>query len=108
MVYSTADAVLPVLSALRALPVANPVTTGAVEMAASAAVSVGFHRGYPEFRGPAMVHPLVGDVISLGLVVTGNPLAAVTVHATMNTVAVLQGAEGTVQLPPHYEERSVA
>jgi hypothetical protein len=52
-----------------------------------------------------MVHALVGDIISLGYVVTGNPLAAIIAHATMHVAAVLQGAEGTVQLPPHYGRR---
>jgi hypothetical protein len=110
LVYGTADAlllnVLPVLAMRRALPNANGLTAGAAGMTASAAVTAAYHLGYPEFRGPRMVHALIGDVISAGYAATGNPLAAVAAHATMHAAAVLQGAEGTVQLPPHYGDHA--
>jgi hypothetical protein len=40
--------------------------------------------------------------MSLGMVVTGNPIAAVGSHVVMHTAAVLYGPATTAQLPPHY------
>lgn len=106
VVYGVADAlllnVLPVLATRRALPESDAIRTGLAGMAASLAVTAAYHLGYPEFRGSALIGPLIGDVISAGYAASGNPLAAIIAHVSMHLAAVLQGAEGTIQLPPHY------
>jgi hypothetical protein len=40
--------------------------------------------------------------MSLSMLVTGNPIAAVGSHVAMHTAAVLHGPATTIQLPPHY------
>jgi len=66
-------------------------------------VTATYHLGYPEFRGPAVIQPLIGNVLlTLGFLLTGSPLAAIIGHVIMHAAAVLHGMETTVQLPPHY------
>ena len=70
---------------------------------ASLAVTAAYHLGYPEFRGPQILGPLIGNGILTGAyLVTGSPLAAVLPHLAMHVAAVLHGMESTMQLPPHY------
>ena len=72
-------------------------------MLASSYVTAAYHLGYPEFRGSAVVMPILGnDIMSLGTILTGNPLTAVLSHGAMHMAAVLHGMEATIQLPPHY------
>ena len=74
-----------------------------VGLLASAYVTTAYHVGYPEFRGSEIVMPILGnDIMTLGYIVTRNPLTAVVSHAAMHVAAVLHGMEATVQLPPHY------
>ena len=40
--------------------------------------------------------------MTLGYLVTNNPLAAVVSHIVMHIAAVLRGPASVVQLPPHY------
>jgi hypothetical protein len=47
--------------------------------------------------------PILGNAImSLGYILTRNPLSAALSHAAMHIAAVLHGMEATTQLPPHY------
>jgi len=70
---------------------------------ASSYVTTAYHLGYPEFRGSEVVMPILGnDIMSLGMILTRNPLTAALSHAAMHVAAVLQGMETTIQLPPHY------
>lgn len=70
---------------------------------ASSYVTTAYHLGYPEFRGSEVFLPILGnDIMSLGLILTRNPLTAALSHGAMHVAAVLQGMETTVQLPPHY------
>ena len=62
-----------------------------------------YHLGYPEFRGSEVALPILGnDIMSLGTILTANPLTAALSHAAMHVAAVLHGMEATIQLPPHY------
>jgi hypothetical protein len=80
-------------------------TVGAavVGLLASTYVAAAYHLGYPEFRGSEVAFPILGnDIISLGYILTRNPLTAALSHAAMHVAAVLHGREATIQLPPHY------
>jgi hypothetical protein len=114
VVYGLVDAILltvfPVTATWRAFSRlgwtkdwAGRIAVGAIAVAASLAVTAAYHLGYPEFRGPELRDPLIGNVIvSVGYVLTTNPITAVVSHIAMHIAAVLHGAEGAVQLPPHY------
>jgi hypothetical protein len=114
VVYGLVDAlllnVLPVLATWRALTLcgwtdrwSGRVATGALAVLASVLVTAAYHLGYPEFRGMDLKDPIIGNsIMSIGYVLTQNPLTAIVSHIVMHIAAVLQGAESTVQLPPHY------
>jgi hypothetical protein len=113
-VYGILDAlllsVMPVLATWQALSKLGwtfgwpgRVVAGAVALAASLLVTAAYHLGYPEFRGPEVVSPIIGNgICSLAYLLTTNPVAAVASHVAMHVAALLHGLETTVQLPPHY------
>ncbi len=113
-VYGTVDglllSVLPVFAVWRALTelgwtkrCSGRVMAGLLALAGSLAVVAVYHLGYPEFRGPQVMFPVVGvGVMSLAYLATGNPLSAVISHVAMHVAAVLYGLESVSQLPPHY------
>jgi len=110
-VYGLVDALL-----LTVLPVAatwgcgrwtmrwpGRIAVGTMAVAASLAVTAAYHLGYPELQGPERTAPLSGNaMMSVGYVLTTNPITAVVSHIAMHIAAVPHGAEGAVQLPPHY------
>ena len=113
VVYGALDALLlsvvPVLSVYGSRPPEElrrwtaRARWGGVALLASLAVTAAYHLGFAEFRGPTLVQPLIGNAaVTAGYLVTGSPLAAILAHVIMHGAAVLQGMEGTVQLPPHY------
>ena len=113
LVYGLVDAlllnVLPVLATWRAMTTLGwtdtwrrRIAAGALALGASMLVTAAYHLGFPEFRDADITDPLLGDIVSLGYLLTNNPLTAVIAHVAMHIAAVLHGAEGTVQLPPHY------
>jgi hypothetical protein len=76
---------------------------GALAIVASLLVTAVYHLGYPEFRGPEVIGPIIGNgSLSLAYSLTTNPISAVAGHIAMHVAAVLHGLETTVQLPPHY------
>ena len=77
---------------------------GVFGLLASLVVAFAYHLGYPEFWGAKMRYVFIGNgIITLAFLVSGNPLASLISHLVMHMAAVLQGAETTVQLPPHYQ-----
>jgi hypothetical protein len=113
VVYGVVDAILlsiiPVLSIYglrRGAGLENQLSRlgwSAVALLGSAVVTTAYHAGFTEFRGPQLVQPIIGNtIITLSYLLTGSPLAPALSHALMHIAAVLQGVEGTVQLPPHY------
>jgi hypothetical protein len=114
VIYGTLDALLlsimPVLATWQAFSGLGWTGTwpgrlaaGAAAIVASLLVTAAYHLGYPEFRGPSVAAPVFGNgVISLGYLLTTNPIAAIASHVAMHVSAVLHGLETTAQLPPHY------
>jgi hypothetical protein len=111
--YGVIDAlllnVLPVLAVYGARPadeLRNPRARwrwGLSALLASIFITAAYHFGFAEFRGPALLAPLMGNaIITLSYLATGSPIAAVLSHAVMHGAAVLHGMATTVQLPPHY------
>jgi hypothetical protein len=79
------------------------VAAGVVAVGASLLVTAAYHLGYPEFRNSDLSGPLFGNTLmTVGYVMTNNPLTAFISHIAMHVAAVWQGAEGVQQLPPHY------
>jgi len=114
IVYGTVDglllSVLPVFAIWEALREAvwrkrvfGGVISGLLALAGSLMVVAIYHLGYPEFRGPQVIFPIVGvSLMSLIYILTGSPLSAVISHVAMHIAAVLYGLESVSQLPPHY------
>ena len=72
-------------------------------LGASLLVTAAYHLGYQEFRGPAVIQPLIGNaLLTLGFLLSGSPGTAIVGHVIMHAAAVVHGMETTVQLPPHY------
>jgi hypothetical protein len=115
VVYGTIDAlllsVLPVLAtwqAFSALGWTNhwpgKIAVGAIALFASLFVTICYHLGYPEYRMQAgVLGPSIGNgVMTLGYVLTNNPITAILSHIAMHVAGVLNGADSVMQLPPHY------
>jgi hypothetical protein len=76
--------------------------SGAAALAASIAVTIAYHLGYPEFRSRQVWWTVLGNgIFTLAYVVTGSPLAAILPHLAMHVASVIHGRETTIQLPPH-------
>jgi hypothetical protein len=76
---------------------------GFAALLASIFITGAYHLGFAEFRGPALVAPLIGStIITLSYLVTGSPVAPIISHMLMHAAAVVHGMATTVQLPPHY------
>lgn len=113
LVYGAADAmllsVIPVLS-LYGARTAQDLATAAgrarwalLALGGSAATAALYHAGFAEFRGAALLQPVLGTVvITLSYLLAGSPVAPLVAHVMMHFAAILHGANGTVQLPPHY------
>lgn len=113
LAYGLADAlllsVLPVVAVWRFCStrgwtqrLAGRLVAGGLGWVASILVSMAYHLGYPEFRGPQVLSPMVGNgLITLVYMFTMNPLVAVVVHVAMHMAAVLHGINTAIQLPPH-------
>ena len=113
-VYGTLDALL--LSVIPVLAVWNAfgkfgwantwpgkIGVGLLALIASLLVTAAYHAGYPEFRGPAIAAPAIGNgALTLGYLITNNPLSAILGHVAMHIAGVLHGPAGVAQLPPHY------
>ena len=113
--YGLTDAlllsILPVAATWQAFTVLNwtaalpgKILAGVIAMLASLLVTVAYHFGYPEYRGGGMRGPVIGNTtMTLGYLLTNNPLAAILSHIAMHIAAVLHGPATVTQLPPHYE-----
>jgi hypothetical protein len=112
--YGLTDAllltVLPVFATWQACTLLNWTATwpgrilvGILSMLASILVTAAYHLGYPEYRGTGMRGPVIGNTtMTLGYLLTNNPLAAILSHISMHIAAVLHGPASVTQLPPHY------
>jgi hypothetical protein len=102
--------VLPVLATWQAFTLLNwttnwpgKVLVGIMAVLASVLVTVAYHLGYPEYRETGLFGPVIGNTaMTLGYLITNNPLAAIFSHIAMHIAAVLHGPVSVIQLPPHY------
>jgi len=115
LVYGLVDAlllsVLPAMAVVLAfsggdgaatMAMGTQVVQGVLALLASLVVAAIYHLGFQEFRGAAVVGAMIGNgVMSLGFILTMNPLAAILPHMIMHVTAILHGRESTYQLPPH-------
>lgn len=82
---------------------AGKLAAGAAGLVASMAVTAAYHLGYAEFRGSDVLEPIAGNsIMSLGYLLTANPLTAIIAHVAMHVASVWHGIDTTVTLPPHY------
>ena len=115
VVYGLIDAlllsVLPVLATWQAFSAlgwtANwpgKIAVGAIAFVASLLVTVCYHLGYPEYRVQGGIFgPTIGNgVMTLGYLLTNNPITAIFSHMAMHIAGVLRGPASVMQLPPHY------
>ena len=114
VVYGAVDAlllsILPMLATWQACSALGltsgwpgRIATGILALVASIVVTMAYHLGYPEYRNPSLMGPVIGNsVMSLASLLSMSPIGAVFSHIAMHTAAVLHGIETTVQLPPHY------
>jgi len=114
VIYGLMDAlllsVLPVLATWQAFTLLNwtanwpgKILVGVIAVFASLLVTAAYHLGYPEYRGKGLLGPVIGNTtMTLGYLLTNNPLTAVLSHIAMHVAGVLRGPASVVQLPPHY------
>ena len=115
IVYGGVDAlllsVLPVLAVWQAFSVLGwtvnwpgKILVGAIALLLSLGVTVSYHLGFPEYQQPGgIAGPTIGNgVMSLGYLLTDNPLTAIFSHIAMHVAGVLHGPASVIQLPPHY------
>ncbi len=115
IVYGALDAlflsVLPVLATWQAFSalgwtatVPGKIAVGVIALIASLLVTLAYHLGYPEYRtANGAMGPSIGNgIMSIGYILTNNPISAVFSHIAMHIAGVLQGPATVIQLPPHY------
>jgi hypothetical protein len=115
IVYGALDAlflsVLPVLATWQAFSALGWTTTlpgkiavGVIALFASLLVTLAYHLGYPEYRNlNGAMGPSIGNgIMSIGYILTNNPITAVFSHIVMHIAGVFQGPATVIQLPPHY------
>lgn len=115
VLYGLMDAlllsVLPVLATWQAFTLLDwtanwfgKFVVGVIAVLASLLVTVAYHLGYPEYQGTGIFGPVIGNTtMTLGYLLTNNPLAAVLSHIAMHVAGVLRGPASVTQLPPHYK-----
>jgi len=119
LIYGTADAmllsVIPVIVVYQGFSqqvwvtsLAGEIGLGCLAFLASMMVTFCYHIGYPEYHGKQVFMTLVGNgIMTLALLMTGNPLAAILAHSAMHITAMWHGRETTYQLPPHYGKNAI-
>jgi hypothetical protein len=80
------------------------IVVGVLAFFASLFVTVCYHLGFPEYRVAGGINgPTIGNgVMTLGYLLTNNPLTAIFSHMAMHIAGVLHGPASVMQLPPHY------
>lgn len=114
IVYGGMDAlflsVLPVQAARQAFTalgwtanIPGKILVGMIALLMSLFVTSSYHWGFAEYQAPGgLAGPTVGNgVMSLGYLLTNNPLTAIFSHMIMHITGVLHGPASVMQLPPH-------
>jgi hypothetical protein len=115
IVYGGMDAlflsVLPILATRQAFSILGwtenipgKILVGMIALLMSLLVTIGYHWGFAEYKIPGgLAGPVFGNgIMSLGYLLTNNPLTAVFSHLIMHITGVLHGPASVMQLPPHY------
>ncbi len=115
IVYGGIDAlflsVLPVLATRQAFTalgwtesIPGKILVAVIALLLSLFVTISYHWGFAEYRGPGgLAGPTIGNgIMSLGYLLTNNPLTAIFSHMIMHITGVLHGPASVMQLPPHY------
>lgn len=77
--------------------------TGLLALLASALVTAAYHLGFPEFQGPQLAQPLIGNTLfSLAYLLSASPTAPVVAHVGMHIAAVVHAYGTSIPLPPLY------
>jgi len=80
------------------------ILVGLLAILASFLVTAAYHLGYPEYKGRGLMGPVIGNTtMTLGYLLTTNPLAAMLSHMAMHIAGVFHGPASVMQLPPHYQ-----
>ncbi len=115
ILYGLTDAlllsVLPVFAAWQAFTLLGwtiswpgKIFVGLIAVLASLLVTIAYHFGFPEYKGKKMMGPVIGNsTMTLGYLLTTNPLAAMLSHMAMHIAGVFHGPASVTQLPPHYQ-----
>lgn len=115
VIYGLMDAlllsVLPVLATWGAFSALGwtahwwgKIIVGLIAILLSLFVTVAYHLGYPECRVPGgLFGPTLGNgAMTIGYVLTNNPISAMVSHIAMHIAGVVHGPASVLQLPPHY------
>lgn len=79
------------------------ISVGAASLAASAMITAAYHMGFPEFRGPELAQPLIGNtIITLAYLLSGNRSSPIFSHIALHVVSVVHAYGTSIPLPPHY------
>ncbi len=117
VIYGLTDALLlsvfPVVATWQAFTLLDWTVTwpgkilvGLLAILASLLVTATYHLGYPEYKGKGLMGPVIGNTtMTLGYLLTTNPLAAMLSHIAMHTAGVFHGPASVMQLPPHYQSQ---
>lgn len=79
------------------------IVVGTWALLASLAITTAYHLGFPEFQGPAVIQPVIGNAIfTLAYLLSGSPLAPLLAHVAMHIAAAVYAYGTSIPLPPHY------
>lgn len=79
------------------------IAVGGLALLASLAVTTAYHLGFPEFQGPEVIQPVIGNAIfTLAYLLSGSPLAPLLAHVAMHIAAAVHAYGTSIPLPPHY------
>lgn len=114
VIYGLIDAmllsVLPVLATWQAFSILGwtsqwpgKIAVGVIAFIASLLITACYHLGYPEYRVRGGIFgPTIGNgIMTLGYLLTNNPITAIFSHMAMHVAGVLRGPASVMQLPPH-------
>ena len=103
--------VLPVLATHQAFAILGwtgswpgKIMVSVIALLFSLFITISYHWGFAEYHQPGgIAGPTIGNgVMSLGYLLTNNPLTAVFSHMSMHIAGVLHGPASVMQLPHHY------
>jgi len=74
-----------------------------VALAVSLMLTSIYHLGFPEFRGPAMASPLIGNgIMTFSHLATRSAVTPAIAHVALHIAAVVHGYSTALPAPPHY------